>query len=72
MTEAALAGADIATVPPKILRQMMHHPLTESGIARFRQDWDAVHARQEVLGQAGAESDGLAHDREPWLMSGHG
>ena len=71
VTEAALAGADIATVPPKIVRQMMHHPLSESGIARFRQDWDTVHARQELPEQAGAEAGGLAHDREPWMMSEH-
>jgi transaldolase len=42
MTEAALAGAHIATVPLKILRQMIHHPLTETGILRFRKDWEAV------------------------------
>jgi transaldolase len=42
MTEAALAGAHIATVPLKILRQMIHHPLTDTGILQFRKDWDAV------------------------------
>jgi len=42
MTEAALAGAHIATVPLKILRQMIHHPLTETGILQFRKDWEAV------------------------------
>ena len=42
MTEAALAGAHIATVPLKILRQMIHHPLTETGILQFRKDWAAV------------------------------
>src|SRR6186997_1410509 len=31
MTEAALAGAQIATVPLKVLRQMIHHPLTDTG-----------------------------------------
>jgi transaldolase len=45
VTEAALAGAHIATVPLSVLRQMMHHPLTELGLRRFRADWDAV--RQE-------------------------
>jgi transaldolase len=44
MTEAALAGAHIATVPHKILRQMIHHPLTDTGILRFRKDWEAVQA----------------------------
>jgi transaldolase len=69
VTEAALAGADIATVPPKILRQMLHHPLTEAGIARFRQDWDAVHARRDDLEPAGADADGLAHEQDPSPMS---
>lgn len=47
MTEAALAGAHIATVPLKVLRQMIHHPLTDAGILQFRTDWDAVHAGRE-------------------------
>jgi transaldolase len=38
-TRAALAGADIATIPYKILVQMIQHPLTESGIAKFKADW---------------------------------
>lgn len=42
VTEAALAGAHIATVPLKILRQMIHHPLTETGILQFRKDWATV------------------------------
>jgi transaldolase len=42
VTEAALAGAQIATVPLKVLRQMIHHPLTDTGILQFRKDWEAV------------------------------
>jgi len=42
VTEAALAGAQIATVPFKVLRQMIHHPLTDTGILQFRKDWEAV------------------------------
>ena len=42
VTEAALAGSHIATVPLKILRQMIHHPLTDSGIVQFRKDWQAA------------------------------
>jgi transaldolase len=42
VTEAALAGAQIATVPLKVLRQMIHHPLTDAGILQFRKDWEAV------------------------------
>ncbi len=39
VTECALAGADIATVPYKVLIQMIHHPLTDAGIEKFRKDY---------------------------------
>jgi transaldolase len=39
VTDAALAGAQIATVPFKVLRQMIHHPLTDRGIEQFKADW---------------------------------
>ena len=39
-TLAARAGADIATVPYKILSQMAQHPLTDAGMARFLADWE--------------------------------
>ena len=42
VTEAALAGSHIATVPYKILKQMIRHPLTDSGIKKFRADWASV------------------------------
>lgn len=38
VTECALAGADIATIPFKIIKQMLRHPLTEEGIAKFQKD----------------------------------
>lgn len=37
--QAALAGADVATVQPIFLEQLMRHPLTEQGIAKFDTDW---------------------------------
>ena len=40
VTQAALAGAQIATLPFKVLQQMVHHPLTDKGIVQFRSDWD--------------------------------
>ena len=40
VTQAALAGAHVATIPFKILKQMVHHPLTDKGIAQFKKDWD--------------------------------
>jgi len=48
VTEAALAGTHIATVPFSVLRAMVRHPLTDSGIVRFRKDWDAVEATREA------------------------
>jgi transaldolase len=44
VTESALAGAHIATLPFKVLKQMVHHPLTDAGIVRFKQDWEAARA----------------------------
>ncbi len=40
--EAARLGADIATVPPDVLRKMLKHPLTDVGIKRFLKDWEKV------------------------------
>ena len=40
--EAAKAGCHIATVPYKVIMQMISHPLTDSGIARFLKDWEGV------------------------------
>lgn len=40
--QAARLGADIATVPPDVLRKMMKHPLTDTGIKSFLKDWEKV------------------------------
>jgi transaldolase len=37
--DAALAGADVATVPPGILKQIARHPLTDKGLEQFLADW---------------------------------
>ena len=42
VTDCALAGADIATVPYKVIEQMTHHPLTDAGIEKFQKDYLAV------------------------------
>lgn len=42
ITDCAKAGADIATVPYKVLMQMVRHPLTDEGIDKFRKDYLAV------------------------------
>ncbi|MDD3582315.1 MAG: fructose-6-phosphate aldolase [Desulfobacca sp.] len=40
--QAALAGADIATIPYKVLMQLIRHPLTDIGLERFLEDWQRV------------------------------
>ena len=42
VTDCALAGADIATVPYAVIEQMTKHPLTDQGIAKFQADYKAV------------------------------
>ncbi|WP_043930082.1 fructose-6-phosphate aldolase [Bacillus sp. EB01] len=41
VTEAALRGAHIATIPYKVLMQIFHHPLTDKGIEAFLKDWNS-------------------------------
>ena len=36
---AALAGADVATIPPAVLKSLVQHPLTDKGLAQFMTDW---------------------------------
>ncbi len=45
VTEAALAGADVATIPFKVLDQLFNHPLTDKGLAAFLKDWEKVKNR---------------------------
>lgn len=42
VTDCALAGADIATVPYGVIETMTHHPLTDAGIVKFQQDYKKV------------------------------
>ncbi|MBQ7986722.1 MAG: fructose-6-phosphate aldolase, partial [Clostridia bacterium] len=44
VTNAALAGSDIATVPYNVIMSMTKHPLTDSGIEKFLKDWEGVKA----------------------------
>lgn len=39
VTEAAKMGAHVATIPPAVIRQLFHHPLTDKGLAQFVVDW---------------------------------
>lgn len=42
VTDAALAGADIATIPYKVIKQMIRHPLTDIGLEKFKADWEKM------------------------------
>ena len=39
VSQVAQMGADVATIPPKIIKQMIKHPLTDSGLDSFMEDW---------------------------------
>ena len=47
ITQAAMAGADVATVPPKLLEEMFDHPLTAKGLKIFLDDWKKT--KQKIL-----------------------
>jgi transaldolase len=44
VTDAALAGSHIATLPFKVFQQMVRHPLTDKGIVQFKSDWETARA----------------------------
>ena len=39
LIEAAKMGADVATIPPSVIKQLYNHPLTDKGLAAFLADW---------------------------------
>ena len=43
--DAALIGADIATIPFNVLKQLMNHPLTDIGLQRFLKDWESLQTK---------------------------
>jgi transaldolase len=53
VTEAAKLGAHVATIPPKVLRQLAQHPLTDKGLAAFLEDWRKT--GQTILEKQAAE-----------------
>ncbi|MBI4533178.1 MAG: fructose-6-phosphate aldolase [Candidatus Melainabacteria bacterium] len=55
VTRAALAGADIATIPYKVFKQLVSHPLTDKGLAAFLSDWDK--ASQSFAGSSAQTSN---------------
>ncbi|NJD29799.1 MAG: fructose-6-phosphate aldolase [Chloroflexi bacterium] len=56
ITEAALAGSHIATLPFKVFQQMVHHPLTDKGIVQFKRDWEAARAAADERAKASARA----------------
>jgi len=42
VSESALAGADVVTAPPNVLKALANHPLTDKGLAAFMKDWEAT------------------------------
>jgi transaldolase len=60
VTQAALAGSHIATLPFKVFQQMVHHPLTDKGIVQFRKDWDTARKALEARSGVGAASGAAA------------
>ena len=45
MVQAAMMGSDVATAPLKVIQQMIKHPLTDSGLKKFLEDWDKAQAK---------------------------
>jgi transaldolase len=49
VVESALAGADVGTMPAKVLWQLLEHPLTDKGLAGFLADWDKLPPDRRVI-----------------------
>ena len=45
VVQAAMMGAHVATMPPKVIGQLASHPLTDKGLAQFLADWEKVKNR---------------------------
>ena len=53
VSQSALAGADVATIPYPVMKKLFFHPLTDSGNAKFTADWETVE-NQDIIGQVDA------------------
>ncbi len=60
ITEAAKAGAHIATMPLSVLKQAMKHPLTDIGLERFLKDWEKYRQGQKTKESAEGKTAGRA------------
>jgi transaldolase len=45
VVDSALLGADIATIPPEVIKKLVAHPLTDKGLAGFMADWDKLQGK---------------------------
>jgi len=45
VVQAALIGADVCTMPFNVIDKLIHHPLTDLGLAKFLADWEKVKNR---------------------------
>src|SRR5437763_1002680 len=48
VVEAAMIGADVATLPPEVLKKLLLHPLTDRGLEQFLADWNKLVARAKA------------------------
>src|SRR5205085_2479934 len=48
VVEAAMIGADVATMPPDVLKKLLLHPLTDRGLEQFLADWNTLAARAKA------------------------
>src|SRR6266704_1024195 len=48
VVEAAMIGADVATLPPDVLKKLLLHPLTDRGLEQFLADWNKLAARAKA------------------------
>jgi len=48
VVEAAMIGADVATLPPEVLKKLLLHPLTDRGLEQFLNDWSKLGARAKA------------------------
>jgi len=63
VTQAALAGSHVATLPFKVFEQMVAHPLTDRGMAQFRSDWDRARRALEAAAQPAGGAPGAGSRR---------
>ena len=49
VTQCAAAGSDVATIPYKVAKMLVKHPLTDSGLAQFLKDWESVPKDKRVI-----------------------